>query len=231
MKRLGLAATVLMLLSGCAANGFYEGVHDDTPEDIEKYTDKKFFGVPVLLGLEGSSVKLDNQWRATVAHNKWLLIGQEVYYHPRCDFALIKVEDTGEEPDLGLILDNEKVFHTGYPVFGFYSSHEGKYLADVKDNSDDCTYSTTDATLISGMSGGGVFNEKGAVAGVNVGIMFGVDWKDNPVDVSNPAVFMSLLAVRDFIFEVTGKNLYPEFDTYSNQLTEEEKKHIKEDLK
>ena len=231
MKRLGLAATVLMLLSGCAANGFYEGVHDDTPEDIEKYTDKKFLGFPALLALEGSSVKLDNQWRATVAHNKWLLIGQEVYYHPRCDFALIKVEDTGEEPDIGLIYDNESVFHTGYPAFGFYSSHEGKYLTDVKDLSDGCTYSTTDATLISGMSGGGVFNEKGAVSGVNVGIMFGVDWQENEIDVSNPAVFMPFVAVRDFIFEVTGKNLHSDFETYANPLSKEEIIDIKKELK
>lgn len=228
MKKLGLASMIISLLSGCAANGFYEGVSSNTPDNIDEFTDKKFLGVPALLAFEGSSVKINNEWRATVAHNAPLLIGQDVFYHPRCDFALIRVKDEGNIPTLNYVYENDTVFHTGYPIFAGYSSHEGKYLGEVQDNKDGCKYSATNGTVIGGMSGGGVFNEKGEAIGVNVGVMLSsVKWKDKS-EVS-PAVFMSFPAMNDFITEVTGINFYPGFDQ-SNKLTESELLAIRKEV-
>jgi hypothetical protein len=218
------------LLQGCTINGFYEGYSSDTPDDILKYNDKKFLGIPFLLAFEGSSVKLNNQWRATVAHNRPLLVGQEVYYHPRCDFALIKIADEGDYPEVGFAFYEKNVFHVGYPIFGIGSSHKGEARGDVINTTDNCMYSATDGTVISGMSGGGVFNESGQLVGVTTGVMFNnLEWPDGKTELF-PSVFMPLAGVEDFIYEITGIDFYPDFETVSNPLTTAEKLAIRKEL-
>lgn len=207
MKRILSLVGMSIILSGCAANGFYEGVASGTPENIKAETEKNFIGVPLLLSMEGSSAKYDNEWRVTVAHNKLLLVGKEVYYHPKCDFAMYRDKSEGEEPVIGLVYEDQKTYHAGYPIGMVFSSHEGKYIGEANDLRDDCIYSTSDTTMISGMSGGGVYNEFGELVGVNVGIMYGELDFQNGKKANSPGVFMSINRMKDFVEEVTGKKV------------------------
>jgi hypothetical protein len=240
MKKISLfLPSVSILLTGCAANGFYEGYSSTTPENIEKYNEKIFLGIPVALAFEGSSVRINDEWVATAAHNKVILLGREVYYHPRCDFALIrdKTDKKTEYPKVGFVYENvgyNEVYHVGYPLLAPLSSHKGKYLGDVSNPTDNCYYSATDSTVISGMSGGGVYNKYGEVVGVTIGIMFkNIKWDKTEVKKEHfaPSVFMPFLAVEDFIHEVTGIEYYPDTVNLSNPLTYEEKADIQKQLK
>lgn len=207
MQRIAAIIGMGIFLSGCAANGFYEGIASGTPENAFKETEKNFIGVPMFLSMEGSSVKYNNEWRVTVAHNKPLLIGKEVYYHPKCDFAIFRDKSEGEEPVKGYVHQNQTTYHTGYPIGMIFSSHKGSYIGEIIDTRDDCTYSASDTTMISGMSGGGVYNKYGELVGVNVGIMFGdIKWEDGK-EADSPGVFMSINRMKDFIEEVTGEKV------------------------
>lgn len=233
-----LLPSVLSLLTGCAANGFYEGYSSTTPEKIEKYNEKIFLGIPIALAFEGSSVRISDEWVATVAHNKVILLGREVYYHPRCDFALIrdKAEKKWDYPKIGFVYENDgynEVYHVGYPLLAPLSSHKGNYLGDVSNPTDNCYYSATDSTVIGGMSGGGVYNKNGEVVGVTTGIMFkNIKWDKtaNKREHMAPAIFISFLGVEDFIHEVTGVDYYPNIENISNPLTEKEKTDIRKQL-
>lgn len=240
MKKLNLLlpSVSCLILAGCAANGFYEGYSSTTPEHIEDYNQKVFLGIPFALAFEGSSVRINEEWVATVAHNKIILLGREVYYHPRCDFALIrdKTDKKEDYPKVGYIYENDgynEIYHIGYPLFAPLSSHKGNYLGDVTNPTDNCYYSATDGTVIGGMSGGGVYNKHGDVVGVTTGVMYkNIKWDKtvNKREQMAPAVFMSFLAVEDFIHEVTGIEYYPDTVNLSNPLTEEERSDIQKQL-
>jgi len=201
-------ATILLLSPGCIANGFYEGVASGTPKNVLSENKKIFIGVPLLLSLTGSSAKYNNEWYVTAAHNKPLLGGKETYYHPVCDFAIFRSKsDKGKEPKLGYVFENEDTYHVGYPVGMLISSHKGKYIGEVFNPGDKCIYSASDATTISGMSGGGVYNKYGELVGVNIGIMHGaIEWPNGKVQFS-PSIFMSINAMKDFIEEVTSNKV------------------------
>jgi hypothetical protein len=203
-----LMATILLLSPSCIANGFYEGVASGTPKNVLSENKKIFIGVPLLLSLTGSSAKYNNEWYVTAAHNKPLLGGKEAYYHPVCDFAIFRNKsDKGKEPKLGYVFKNEDTYHVGYPVGMLISSHKGKYIGEVFNPGDKCIYSASDATTISGMSGGGVYNKYGELVGVNIGIMQGaIEWPNGKVEFS-PSIFMSINTVKIFIEEVTGSKV------------------------
>lgn len=230
IKNIFSSLSVCIFLSGCAINGFYEGVHDDSPKEASTITKKNFIGIPPFLSFDGSSVKLDNEWRATVAHNKIILLGKEVYYHPRCDFALYREKSNDYEPNVGIALEKETLFLTGYPLFATYSSHKGKYIGEVHNPQDKCIYSGTDGTLIGGMSGGGVVDVNNNVVGVNVGIMY-KNIEFSVQDELAPAIFISFLSVQDFIEAVIGRDLYPTINGQSNPLTESEIIELKKQVK
>lgn len=230
MKNILIAITLSSLLSGCAINGFYEGVSDDAPAYVEKISKKNFLGIPPFFAFEGSSIQLNNEWRATAAHNKILFLGKEVYYHPRCDFALYKEKSPNQSLKIGIIHEKETLFHTGYPLFWTYSAHKSKYLGEVENPQDKCIYSGTDGTLIGGMSGGGVIDSNNSIVGVNVGIMY-KNVEFSVQDELAPTVFISFLSVKDFIKEITGQDYYPEYKNTANALTEEEIQTIRKEIK
>lgn len=204
LSKLGALVVLSTTLFGCASNGFYEGVSDETPKGIQEKVHKNFLGIPALASLEGSSVDIFDGWRATVAHNKPMLIGKEVVYHPTCDFALYK-DVKSKETKLGTVSKNQEIFMTGYPTMGMFSSHVGEYLGDV--TYDDCLYSASNGTVIGGMSGGGVFNDAGELVGLNVGVVNDTVVWPNGESAKNISLFISIEYVKSFIEETTKEKV------------------------
>jgi hypothetical protein len=205
-----MSLLLVSLLSGCVANGIPIGVSKDAPDGVSDNTMKKFIGIPSVIAIEGSAAKLDENWIITVAHNRPML-PKDTVYHPKCDIALYKQRTNLKTLKEGLVYKNRNVYHIGYPSVQIplpETVQKGVYKGDVIDPSDGCIYSATTATIASGMSGGGVVNQKGELIGVTRGIMYGeIKWEDGTI-VNSPAIFVPLYRFRDWIKSVTGVDYY-----------------------
>ncbi|MFA0525418.1 hypothetical protein AB4517_17735 [Vibrio sp. 10N.222.52.C3] len=72
-----------------------------------------------------------------------------------------------------------------------------------------CTMSASTGLVRIGMSGGGVYNQHGELVGINHGyIPETVKW--DYYEHHQPAVFVSLLSVNDWLTEVTGNSYFGE---------------------
>ncbi len=190
-----------LLLTGCA-NGLPE-LSTSTTKQTQS-VEKIFVGVPFLMGLEGSSVRLDDNWMVTAAHNKSILKAQlkEVYYHETCDIALYRSQGTSTTK-VGKVYENETLTTIGYPVGLPLASTQGNYVGEIDVDNWDCTMSASTNVTMGGMSGGGVFNDKGELVGVVHGFISGdVVWSSKSV--KSPSVFLSLYAVKGWLTEMTG---------------------------
>ncbi|MDX1303398.1 serine protease [Photobacterium sp.] len=153
-------------------------------------------GVPILLGGFGSSVPINDSYQITAKHVARLSWDLDVIHHPYCDLSLIRTSSQ-HVPDWGLIYPDQKVTHEGHSLLGGSIKGEGKYLQDVIDTNTDCLYSLSDAPVMSGMSGGPVFNESGEIVGITVAIVH------NPEDLTNlrPAERYSQFVPATLIFD------------------------------
>ncbi|MCC2525804.1 serine protease [Vibrio coralliilyticus] len=207
--RLYIMQLMVVVLTGCA-NGIPD-ISANIDNDIEQSNEKIFVGLPVLASLEGTTVRLDDSWLLTAKHNHAILAlqGADVYYHPDCDIALIR-DDGISHTKVGVIHRDQKATHVGYPIGLPMSSSQGEYVGDIFVSGwDKCQKSATTGVVMAGMSGGGVYNEKGELIGINHGFSNAtITWQDT--DVHRPAVFVSLYAVRDWLRTVTGKEYFDE---------------------
>ena len=210
MKSLKLM-TSLVLLVGCSSR--IPIVDNYLTNNIVSTNEKIFVGVPLLLGLEGSSVRLNEEWVLTAAHNSPILFLQgyrkdkDVFYNPTCDVALVREGSLGRS-DLGLVYQGGKVVHVGYPIVGILSRNEGEYLADIVSHDwKDCQMSARSGDVSKGMSGGGVYNEKGELVGITHGIAHGVVKWGSGLTYNYPAVFTSIYVIQDWLYELTGEKL------------------------
>ncbi len=200
---------ISILLSGCAANGIPTPLAS-LPEAIEEGNEKSFVGIPVLLSAEGTTVRLDDEWLLTASHNRLIysLTYDEYHIHPTCDVALLRSKGAKPEYDLGIVRKNGKITHVGYPMFMPLSASKGVYFQDViAENVPRCQMSMTTGVLAAGMSGGGVFNDKNQLVGVNHGVFMFRDFDFEGKTYESPAVFTSLFAIKDWIEEITGKKI------------------------
>ena len=84
------------------------------------------------------------------------------------------------------------------------AKNEGVVIGDVVSSSrPNCVASYTDGVIMSGMSGGGVYNDKGELVGVNVGFSLVATKKDGE-KTNMPTIFQSLNAVKGWVKEITG---------------------------
>lgn len=153
-------------------------------------------GVPILLGGFGSGVPISHDYIITAKHVARLSWDMDVIHHPYCDLSLVR-RHSDTVPTWGLIYPDQAVTHQGYSLLGTAVEGKGKYLQDVIDTNTDCLYSLSDAPVMSGMSGGPVFNPAGEIAGITVAIV------DNPEELDNllPAARYSQFVPATIIFD------------------------------
>lgn len=179
------------LLAGCVtSNGT---INNSQPNSANQMV---MIGVPLLLGGFGSAVPVSHEYMLTAKHVAQLSWDLDVIYHPYCDLALIR-RPSQQVPTWGLIYPDQPVTHQGHSLLGTSISGNGKYLQDVIDTNTDCLYSLSDAPVMSGMSGGPVFNARGEIAGITVAIV------QNPEDLRNlrPAERYSQFVPSTLIFD------------------------------
>ncbi|MBY5948064.1 serine protease [Photobacterium rosenbergii] len=180
-----------LVLSGCVtSNGPVQQTYQHSANEMV------VIGVPMLMGGFGSAVPINDDYMITAKHVAQLSWDTGVIYHPACDLALIP-RVSNAQPTWGLIYPDQAVIHHGHSLVGTTVSGEGKYLQDVVDTNTDCLYSLSDAPVMSGMSGGPVFNEDGEIAGITVAIV------NNPEDLQNlkPAARYSQFVPSPLIFD------------------------------
>ncbi|MBV7261220.1 trypsin-like peptidase domain-containing protein [Photobacterium sp. WH24] len=180
-----------LILSGCVMTN---GDVFDAPKNMANQ--QVIIGVPILLGGFGSAVPVTPNLQVTAKHVARYSWNRDVIYHPLCDLALIRT-DSAQVPTWGLIFPDQPVVHQGHSLLGNSIEGKGKYLQDVIDTNNNCLYSLSDAPVMSGMSGGPVFNEAGEIVGITVAIV------DNPEDLANlrPAARYSQFVPATLIFD------------------------------
>jgi|GEM_PF-248567 len=190
-SRLCSWALALALLSGCIMSN---GPVSQTPGN--QANQMVMIGIPLLLGGFGSAVPINEQYMITAKHVAKLSWDFNVIHHPYCDLALIR-RSSNSIPTWGLIYPDQPVSHHGHSLLGNSIKGDGKYLQDVIDTNTDCLYSLSDAPVMSGMSGGPVFNTNGEIAGITVAIVH------NPEDLRNlrPAIRYSQFVPATLIFD------------------------------
>ncbi len=201
MKKV-LAGAALLVLLGCA-----NGIPTPTlgSSEMTEGTRKTFIGIPVLASFEGSYAVLSKDWAVTAAHNAPILdtVFDEVYYHEYCDIALFRIYD-GFDVKIGRARYGDTLYHVGYPIYMPLVKTKGTLIGDVVSSSrPQCVASYTDGTIMTGMSGGGVYNEAGELVGINVGFSAKATAKDGTTTIM-PTLFQSLNGVKGWIKQVTG---------------------------
>ncbi len=158
-----------LMLTGCAGNGLV------TPTTEMDNVDLKFLGVPGVLAMQGSAVRIDENWLLTAKHNAFFIMFDDVYEHPLCDIALIKDKGEIDTPvNFKLVNEEEKVTHKGYGSFlAIPAKSEGEFLQYL--TVDNCTVGLTNAPVWAGMSGGAVYNSNEELIGINQAIVWSVE--------------------------------------------------------
>lgn len=176
MKKQGLLLAVSMLMSGCTFNGFL------TPSLDLKDEELKFAGIPFVIGMSGSSVRIDDKWVLTSAHNDFIL-ESEWFIHPSCDIAIFKDEKKGaKKMVMEQAVPNEEINSKGFfSVFMMPTKTKGIYTEDFYNYS--CEVGLTNAPIGSGMSGGGTYNADGNLLGINMAVVENIDVDKNSIPI------------------------------------------------
>ncbi|MDD1782434.1 serine protease [Enterovibrio sp. ZSDZ35] len=162
----------LFALQGCIlVNGPLEVV-EETNAPAVKYLP---VGIPLLLGGHGTSVPITDELSLTAKHVAKIDFSDVVAFHPDCDVALIKQDNTNVSfPPLAKLNEKDALITVGKGLGGEILKGVGIYYLDVRfvdsDMFANCDASITDAPVQSGMSGGGVFKTNGELVGIISGI-------------------------------------------------------------
>lgn len=196
-----LIVVFCLSLTGCALNTLPRLSSVDKPymDNVQSIS----IGVPILLGLSGSEVVVNNQYTLSARHNG-IVLPDSAIKHPDCDIAIYPTEGFYSGLELGTLNIGAKVFFTGKVAPILPKQHlEGVYIGDaigVFGKEDKCLYSFSTSGNIAGMSGGGVFNEGGELVGIVVGILYGWFELDGEV-YYNPSIFLRTEYVINWIKE------------------------------
>lgn len=209
MRKL-LTTVVGVLLVGCA-NGIPTLIDDRISEENQANVKKVFAGVPIVLGMEGSAVRLNEDWMITAAHNEFILesTGKEVYYHPTCDIAIYRNKGEGQSA-VGTWNFGDTLHNVGYPTMLPLSVGSGKFIANATNPNteyDQCIVAATEGAVMGGMSGGGVYNEHQELVGIIHGFNSDLVWEDG-TNSGEVMLFTSIWVVREGLNEITGEKYF-----------------------
>ncbi len=209
MWRVLFLFVLLYSLSGCfLINGELKTVVETNGPKIDYLP----IGIPFVLGGHGSSVPLTENLSLTAKHVAMLTYDSVVAYHPDCDIAIIKKDNNSKViAALGDVYEQEPVKTYGKGLTANLLEGEGKYYLDVNFTDshlfNNCPASIMDAPIQSGMSGGGVFNNKNELVGIISG-MSGKNFKlldGRDIGLERVSIFVAINYVKDWI-DLTIKN-------------------------
>ena len=206
------------ILSGCAANGLV------TPKAQLNNVDFKFTGIPIALAMQGSAVRLDENWVLTAKHNAPSVLFDNLITHPICDIGVYKDKGEMEAPLSAIVAyENQEITTKGYAGwFAMPAEGKGKFVQYVNvtatddPNSAMCKMALVDAPLWSGMSGGGAFTSEGNLLGINAATYQSLNaHPGNVIPIKEQERYSAIVPVcskqvSDWLQEVTGKNFCEE---------------------
>lgn len=172
MKKLILS---LILLSGCVG----QSGHYEYSNDASQKTDLTFTGIPSILGVGtiGTTFPVSESMSLTAKHVAKTTINSVVAYHPDCDLALIKHNNSGKAiPSFKNIMLGDKIKIYGHsmittlPVESSGVALRNYYLTDNRWNNEKCIVTSSSAGAIQGMSGGPVYSDDGHIVGVLIAV-------------------------------------------------------------
>ncbi len=197
-----VAIATLLLLVGCVGSNGKVTVTNEHPA-----LDYEFTGIPLLFFGFGTSTPITPELSLTVAHVAKLNYDKVVAYHPYCDIAIVKSNNSAlDYPNLGLVFPNQPVRTFGMSPTGDVLTGSGRYRRDLLlvevPYFKKCPASVTDAPVQDGMSGGGVYNDNGSLVGI-------IAARANPRDIrllsgephglERISIFVPLNYVRDWL--------------------------------
>lgn len=207
--RIFVLLTLVVLVSACS-NGHVSHDTSILSNRTIANTEKVFAGIPILLGMDGSAARLNEEWMVTAAHNMPILVATgrwDVIEHPTCDIAVYRSKGSNTVP-LAIGHFGEELVAVGYPMGMPMAANPGKVIGNVvMDDYPDCTMVATTMVIAQGMSGGGVYNTDGELVGVVHGFATSTMYWPDGTSLSNGGVYVQLSTVREWLFEVTGVKL------------------------
>lgn len=208
MKKL-LLIPLIAVLAACSNGRPTYDTSSLNNQQVEN-TVKIFAGVPILLGMEGSAARLNEEWMVTAAHNMPILVATgkwDVRVHPTCDIAVYRSKGSNTVP-LGTAFIGDTVTAVGYPMGMPLAVNQGTIVGNVNmSDYPECVSVATTAVIAQGMSGGGVYNDKGELIGVVHGYATSTMHWNNGASLENGGVYVHLTTVKEWLLEVTGVQL------------------------
>lgn len=183
-------------------------IEQSTPQSAVDNVRKTFGGVTMEFG---SDVYIGNGYYLTAKHASMIYTTRTGDFIPndKCDIAIYKATESrnGGIPMSRLHELNETVYTVGAPALVGVSSSKGEYkgyTATWNGKPADCINYTTNATVMSGVSGGAVVNEQGQLVGIVSSVMNGSITLPSGEVIKRPTVFIGLDQVAPWIKQVTG---------------------------
>ncbi len=172
MKNLLLCPVLAALvLSGCSVG------HTEYSRTAMQHVDMSVTGIPTILGLGtlGTSIPLTPEYSLTAAHVAKTAVQRVKSYHPYCDLAIIYHKNDAStltkfrSSDIG---DPVKMYGYSF-ISAMPVESTGVNLARTAIrnswNKSPCIAMASNAGVVQGMSGGGVYNRDDTLGGVIVG--------------------------------------------------------------
>lgn len=168
---------LLILISAISLAGCNAGNDLSYSKTAYKKTDMDFVGIPTILGLGaiGTRFPVTPHYSLTAKHVAKFSFDSVVSYHPTCDVALVKSDNTSKElPVLSSTGVGVSVVNYGYSFISALpvesSGYTDRYIKlENTNNNLACPAILSTAGVRKGMSGGPVYNKiSKAVVGVNV---------------------------------------------------------------
>ncbi|WP_312757118.1 serine protease [Pantoea brenneri] len=164
-------ALAALALTGCSVG------HTEYSRTAMQHVDMSVTGIPTILGLGtlGTSIPLTPEYSLTAAHVAKTAVQRVKSYHPYCDLAIIYHKNDAKtlaqfrSSDIG---DPVKMYGYSF-ISALPVESSGVNLARTAIrngwNKSPCIAMASNAGVVQGMSGGGVYNNDETLGGVIVG--------------------------------------------------------------